>query len=97
MKAFKIYLLLAVIGILLAPATAHARSPRFSFSLNIVDAFLPCFAPPPPMPVPVYCVPCPPLLPPQQIIINQYHYGCHCAGCTVQEIKPRCPCGHSHR
>lgn len=62
MKGFKLFSILVVAAILLAPAAAHARGPRFSFSFNIVD-FL---APPPP---PVYVCPLPP---PQPVYIERY-------------------------
>ena len=67
MKAFKILSILAVAALLLAPASAIAKGPRFSFSLNVMDVFAP---PPPPIFVPAPA-------PPPPVIVQEYYYPMH--------------------
>ncbi len=87
MKIFKFFSILAVAAILLGPVAAEARGPRFSFSFNFVDAFLP--PPPPPVAVPVYVA----YPHPQPVYVERYPVYIERQGpeCYVQELRPVCP------
>ena len=100
MKAYKFFSIAAVAALLLAPATAMAKT-HLSFSLNLFDCLAPMFAPVPVLaPVPVIVAPPPPPVyyyvpchPRPRAIVREYHhyYNPVARQEPVEEINPS-PC-----
>jgi len=91
MKACKIFSIAAVAALLLAPATAFAKT-NLSFSLNLFDCLAPMMVPAPvivapPPPRVVYYVPCRPCYKPR-VVVKEYHYYHQAPVESVEEINP---------
>lgn len=79
MKGLKIFCILGIAALCMAPVAAMAKGPRFNFSVNFD-----CLLPPAPPPPPPMMVPCPPPVVyvhpyvEPRIIVREYRYGYPC-------------------